>query len=96
MTSELKANFKWAKNYKSILLVQFMLQKVDKPIFQVKEKTCLSVYLFIVLYIPIFTHIPINRFIEKSFHVFSSNATPLPLRGPIQFCQCEFLIVESR
>ena len=77
-------------------MVQIMLQKVDKPIFQVEEKTCLSVYLFIVLYIPIVTHILINWFIEKSFHVFSSNATPLPLRGPIQFCQFEFLVVELR
>lgn len=96
MNSELKANFKLAKNHKSIFWVRIMLQKVDKPIFLVKEKTCLSVYLFIILPIPIFTHIHINSFIEKSFHVFSSNATPLPLRGPIQFCQCEFLIVESR
>ena len=94
--SEFKGSLKLSKNYKSILLVQIMLKKVDKPIFQVKEKTCLSVYLFMVLYIPIFTHIPINWFTEKSFHVFSSNATPLPLRGPVQFCQCEFLIVESR
>ena len=96
MTSEFKGNFKSAKNHKSIFLVRIMLRKVDKPIFQVKEKTCLSVCLFIVLYIPLFTHIPINGFIEKSFHVFSSNATPLPLRGPIQFCQLEFLVVESR
>ena len=96
MTSELKANFKSAKNHKSIFSVRIMLQKVGKPIFQVKEKTPLSVYLFIVLNIPTFTHIPLNGFIEKSFHVFSSNATPLPLRGPILFCQCEFLIVESR
>lgn len=96
MTSELKGNLKLSKNYKSTLSVQIMLQKVDKPIFQIKEKTCLSIYLFIVLYILLFTNIPISWFIEKSFHVFSSNATPLPLRGPIQFCQCEFLIVESR
>ncbi|MFM2127198.1 MAG: hypothetical protein RL287_676, partial [Actinomycetota bacterium] len=40
MTSEIKGNFKLSKNYKSIFLVQIMLQKVDKPIFQIKEKTC--------------------------------------------------------